>query len=257
MSDLLKPHHIGHLENHAYSVLLDRDLHRSCLRACDLTGCVFRNCDLRGCEFDGACLRSAVFVDCKLVGSTWHGTEARAITIIGSDCERTDFSGAELAFCMVACSRLHWARFWRAGLQDAVIINCNGPAFHLRSDLSLLEEIDGQGRIHAYRWETREGSWRGAPKPVGTTHISDLNKMGTRGCAPGLHAATLDWCVDVAMEETGWDGMAPAPFDVLETISNPRDLFVPYTRGRFRSSKMTIKRVVPEGEWRDMLEVAV
>jgi hypothetical protein len=234
---------------------IEVDARKARLTASNMEANVLQRCDLSEADLSGSSLRGAAFLDCTLKKTTWKGAEITSATFIGCDLSGSDFVGADLEWTTLYDCDLSFVSFWRCGLKDTHLYSCHGPALYLRSDLELLREVSG-GRLRAYRWETPEGAWRSPPYEVGKTYHAALNRNRRLGCAPGIHAATLDWCIDIAMRETHWNGTGEAPFRILEVSASPAEVIVPFTRARLRCSDLTVERIVPQEEWLHSLETS-
>jgi fluoroquinolone resistance protein len=85
--------------------------------------CAFRRCNLFQADFSG----------CKLVGSTFHDTSLRPLTVTGGDWSFVSLAGADLRTAVFRGVRMREADLSGANLKDAVLSNVDLSAAQLRN----------------------------------------------------------------------------------------------------------------------------
>ncbi len=205
----------------------------------------FDDCDGRAANFAGTYGPNALLEYCRWPDSSWEGAYLSGTIFARCDLSRASFVRANLFGVTFRDCIVDGADFIGADVRDIEWTGNSGSARGLLSDLELLKEVDG--RIYAYRLQPLEDviGWHGQRYEVGQEYCCDhLDTDPRRGCAAGLHVATLDWCMATAMEEIGCAADGSPAFDILRVSCAPADIIVPWTSGRFRTKSFRVEATV-------------
>jgi uncharacterized protein YjbI with pentapeptide repeats len=216
----------------------------------DVSGALFEKCDFMNTDWAGVFAKGAIFYRCDLVGANFEGADLEGACYIQCDLTQAQLKRAILCNAVFQENKMELTDFYLAELKDIRLgRNEMTNVIGLVSDLEILKSMEG--RIYAYRFQQGDQSpFHGVNYTAGDVYTVDtLSYDKAIGCAPGLHMATLDWCIACGIEEIGLDEKGIPKFDIWQVSCDPVDIVVPYERGRFRASKIRFERKLALLEW--------
>lgn len=217
---------------------------------CDISGCLFDTVDCMHANFSGVFAQGAVFLRCNLTGAIFEGAFLHSSTFVECTLDLVDFNRASLENSTFIENTGHCVDFNNVELKDIHFSqNDFKNSFGLASNLEILRKVHGE--IVAYRFGIHGKSpFHGVQYEIGKEYIcNNINNDLTRGCAEGLHVATLDWCRACGYQDYGLDSKGLPLFSIYEVTCLPMDIITPHEKDRFRVKKFKIKRELPISEW--------
>ncbi len=148
--------------------------------------------DLARANLAGANLARANLARANLAGANLAGAN-----LAGAYLARAYLAGADLARANLADANLADADLARANLARANLADAKGLTIERTSPLALLRYQPGPIRLFKVLNTHSEGHINGGlAYPMGKrVAVTDASADPTEMCGPGIHVATLDWCL--------------------------------------------------------------
>ncbi len=217
------------------------------LRGADLCGANLCGADLRGADLRGADLRDANLCGANLRGADLRRANLRGANLRGADLRRANLCGADLRDADLRDANLRGADLCDADLCGANLRGAKGATIERTSPLAMLRHQPGTIRAFKVLNSRGEGHINGGlvyARDV-LAEVPNADTSEHKMCAPGIHLATLDWCL------REWrPGLIISAFDFAAADIAAIPLG---TDGKFRVSRATRREDLPQHEIDRML----